>query len=123
MQYHHIQNYTIITFYTYHGIQILRRRSVPHLRFRKVLLVNSLQSGKVWQACTPQTEKSHSHTNSAVSHQVYVHALLVQHLQSVFFQHMVWYGPTSATVIGVARAETKGPFPTKFLENIVILVL
>jgi len=26
------------------------------------------------------TEKSHSHTNSAVSRQVYVHALLVQHL-------------------------------------------
>jgi len=33
------------------------------------------------------------------SRQVYVHALLVQHLYrpSVFFQHMVWYGPTSET--------------------------
>ena len=26
-----------------------------------------------------------------VSRQVYVHALLVQHLQSVFFQNMIWY--------------------------------
>ena len=44
-------------------------------------------------------EKSHSHTNSAGSHQVYVDALLVQHLYrpSVFFQHMFWYGPTSET--------------------------
>ena len=44
-------------------------------------------------------QKSHSHTNSAVSRQVYVHALLVQHpyRPSVFFQHMVWYAPTSET--------------------------
>jgi len=61
----------------------------PHLCFRKVLLVSSLQSGKAWQQRAQQTEKSHSHTNSAVSHQIYVHALLVQHLYSVFFQHMV----------------------------------
>jgi len=45
-----------------------------------VLLVNSLQSGKALQECAQQTEKSHSHTNSAVSRQVYVHAQLVQHL-------------------------------------------
>jgi len=70
---------------------------VPHLCFRKVLLVNSLQIGKAWQECAQQTEKSHSYTNSAVSRQVYVHALLVQHLYSVFFQYMVWYGPTSET--------------------------
>jgi len=38
--------------------------------------------------CAQQTEKNHSHRNSAVSHQVYVHALLVHHLL-VFFQHMV----------------------------------
>jgi len=37
-----------------------------------VLLVNSLHIGKVWQARTQQTEKSHSHTNSAVSRHVYV---------------------------------------------------
>jgi len=37
-----------------------------------VLLVNSLQSGKVWQACTQLAEKSHSHINSAVSRRVYV---------------------------------------------------
>jgi len=37
--------------------------------------------GKAWQARAQQTEKNHSHTNSVVSRQVYVHALLVQHLQ------------------------------------------
>jgi len=37
--------------------------------------------------------KSQSHTNSAVSRQVYARALLVQHLSSAFFKHMVWYGP------------------------------
>ena len=57
--------------------------------FHKVLLVNSFKGGKAWQACAQQTEKSHSHTNSAVSHQVSVHALLVQHLYSGFLQHMV----------------------------------
>ena len=64
-----------------------------------MLLVNSLQSGKAWQECAQQTEKSHSRTNSAVSRrrQVYVDALLVQHLYSVFFQHVVWYDPTSQT--------------------------
>jgi len=52
-----------------------------------------------WQECAQQTEKSHSHANSAVSCQGYVCALLVQHLcrPSVFFQHMVWHGPTSET--------------------------
>jgi len=50
-----------------------------------VLLVSSLQSGKAYQECTQQTEKSHYHTNSAVSR------------QRVFFQYMVWYGPTSET--------------------------
>jgi len=29
-----------------------------------VLLVNSLQCGKVWQACAQQTEKRHWYTNS-----------------------------------------------------------
>jgi len=43
-----------------------------------------------WQACTQQTEKNHSHTKSAVSRHVYVHVLLVQHLQRVYFQHSVW---------------------------------
>jgi len=50
---------------------------VPNLCFRKVLLVNSLQSGKAWQACAQKTEKNHSHTNSAVTRQVYVDALVV----------------------------------------------
>jgi len=63
-------------------------RNITHLRFRKVLLVN----GKAWQERAHQTEKSHSHTTSAVSRQVYIHAQLVQHLHSVFFQHTVWYG-------------------------------
>jgi len=30
-------------------------------------------------------QKNHSNTSSAVSRQIYVHALLVQHLYSVFF--------------------------------------
>jgi len=93
MHYHHFQNFTIITFYTYYGIQIWGQRNVPHLCFRKALLVNSHQSGKVWQACTQQREKSHSHTNSAVSRQVF--GLLGQHLYGEFFQLMVLYGPTS----------------------------
>jgi len=67
-----------------------------------VLLVSPLLSGsKGWQAYAQQTEKNHSHTNSAVSRQVYVHALLVQHLlvqQSVFFQYVIWYGPKSEKV-------------------------
>jgi len=42
-----------------------------------------------------QTERSHSHTNPAISRHVHMHALLVQHLYSEFFQLMVWYGPTS----------------------------
>jgi len=48
-------------------------KNVPHLCFRKVLLVNSLQSGKAWQVREQPTEISHSHTTSAVSRQVYVH--------------------------------------------------
>jgi len=35
-------------------------------------------------------QRNHSHTNSAVSRQVYVDALLVKHLQSAFFQYMIW---------------------------------
>jgi len=46
--------------------------NVPCLCFLNLLLVKSLQSGKAWEACTHKTEKSHSHTNSAVSRQVYV---------------------------------------------------
>jgi len=63
-----------------------------------VLLVSSLVSGKAWQSCSQQTEKNHSHTNSAVSRQVYAQALLVQHLYSVFFQFMNWYVPKSEKV-------------------------
>jgi len=65
-----------------------------------VLLVNSLQRGKVWQSCTQQTEKSHyprklcRFTSTLCS----LHALLVHYLYSVFIQHMVWYGTTSETV-------------------------
>ena len=50
---------------------------------------------KAWHVRAHETEKIHSHTTSAVSSQVYVHAQLVQHLYSVFFQHMVWHGPIS----------------------------
>ena len=79
----------MITCYTYYRIQNWGWTNAPHLWFRK-LLVSSLLSGKAWQECAQQTEKSHSRTNSAVSRQVYVHALLVQHLQSVFFQYVIW---------------------------------
>jgi len=72
MEYHHFQNYTITCHAYYYGIQIEGERNVPHLWFRKVLLVISLQSGKAWQACTQQTETSNSYTNAAVSCQVYV---------------------------------------------------
>jgi len=48
-------------------------------------MVNSRHSGKAWQERAQQTEKCNSHTNSAVSHQVYVHTLLVQHLYSVYY--------------------------------------
>jgi len=47
-------------------------KKCTHLCFRKVFLVNSLQSGKAWQACTQQTEQSNSNTNSAVVRHVYV---------------------------------------------------
>jgi len=42
--------------------------------------------------------KNHSHTTSAVSRDVYVHALLVQHLWSVFCLHTIRYGPTLENV-------------------------
>ena len=54
-------------------------------------------SDKAWQECAQQTKKSYSHTKSAVSRQVYVHALLVQYLYSIFSQYMVWHRPTSET--------------------------
>jgi len=59
----------------------LKVKNVPHLWLRNVLLVSSLLNGDAWQACAQQTERNHSHTNSAVSHQVFVYALLVQHIQ------------------------------------------
>jgi len=83
----------------------MRVKNLPHLCFCQVLLVNSLQNGKTLQECAQQTKKSYSHTNSAVSRQVYVHALLVQHLYSVFFQHMFWCGPTSETASMQRRQE------------------
>jgi len=39
-----------------------------------VLLVNSLQSGKAWQACAQQTEKRQSHTSSEDSRRQKIHA-------------------------------------------------
>ena len=78
---------------TYYGIEIWGQRNIPYLCFCKGFLVN----GKAWQERAQQTEKSHSHTNSAVSRQVCVHAQLVQHIYSAFKKKMVWYGPTSDT--------------------------
>jgi len=74
------------------------KKCTPSL-FLQSVVGQSIQSRTARQACAQQTEKSHSHTTSAVSRQVfYVHALLVQHLYSVLFQHVVWYGPTSERV-------------------------
>jgi len=42
------------------------------------------QIGGAWQVCAHPTERSHSHTTSAVSCQVCVHALRAQHLQTIF---------------------------------------
>jgi len=68
----------------------LRVKNVSRLCFRKVLLVSSLQSCKACQERAQQTVKCHFHTNCAISRQVYVHALLVQHLYSaVFFKENV----------------------------------
>jgi len=64
---------------------------------------------------TANREKPYSYTNSAVSRQVYVHALLVQHLYSVFFQYMVWYGPTSETA-WMQRRQKKWLKNTDFAE-------
>jgi len=62
-----------------------------------VLLVSSLIEVAGLGKHAHSKQKSHAHTTSVVSCQVYVYALLVQHLSSVFFRHMVWYGPTSKT--------------------------
>jgi len=53
--------------------------------------------GKKQAEKTTPSRENHSHTNSAVTRQVCIDALLVQHLYSVFFKYMVWYGPTSET--------------------------
>jgi len=50
-------------------------------------------------ARTRRAEKSHFHTISAVSRQVYVHALLVQYLYGAFYQHVAWYCETSETAL------------------------
>ena len=63
----------------------LRINNLSHLVFESV--VNSLQSGKAYNAHSKQ--KSHSHTNFAVSRQVYARALLVQHQSSVFLN--IWF--------------------------------
>ena len=80
-----------------------------------MLLVNSLQSGEVWKECAQKTQKSYSYINSAVLRQVYVHALLAQHLYKVFFQHMVSYSPTSETV-WMQRRQKKWLKYTNFTE-------
>ena len=53
---------------------------------------SSLLSGKVWQACSQQTEKKHSHTNSAVSRQVCFHALQVYVHAQWRSQPKIWGG-------------------------------
>jgi len=70
MQYHDFQNDTTLTCYTYCSIQIRGKVMYLIFVFAKGLLVSWLQSGKAWQARAQQTEKNHSHRNSAVTRQV-----------------------------------------------------
>jgi len=60
---------------------------------------------EAWQQRAQQTEKSHSHTNAAVSRQVHVYALLVQHLYSVFFNIWFWYGSNIRNSLDAEKAE------------------
>jgi len=53
---------------------------------------------RLCEACAQQTEKNHSTQTLQFHVKVYVHALLVQHLQSVFFQYMIGYVPKSEKV-------------------------
>jgi len=47
---------------------------------------------------TPLVHKQfHATGTQTVSRQIYARALPVQHLCSVFFQHIIWCGPTSET--------------------------
>jgi len=92
-QYHHFQSSTIdnnnFLYLLWHS-KLTVNQSSPYLYFRKVLLVSSFHQSGAWQACAQQTKKNRSHTTSAVSCEVYVHAPLVQHLYSAFFN--VWFG-------------------------------
>jgi len=79
MQYHHLQNHEIINCYSYYGVLISVEWNAPNFVFAKwCWSVNSKVAKLSKNAHSKQ--KSHSHTNSAVSREVYVHALLVQHL-------------------------------------------
>jgi len=62
-----------------------------------VLLVSSLLGGQTWQAYAQQMRKTIT-TQTLVSHEVCVHALLVQQLQSVIFQYVIWHSPKSEKV-------------------------
>jgi len=61
-----------------------------------------------WQECAQQTEKSHSHTNFAVSRQVYVHVLLLQHLYSVIL-----------AIYGLAWSKIKKSFDAEKAEKLI----
>jgi len=68
-------------------------KEMYHIFVFAELLVKSLQSGKVWQACIQQTEKPLPHklcrfTSSLCS----LRALLVQHLQYIVYFCNIWFG-------------------------------
>jgi len=89
MQNHHFQNYTIITCHAYYSIKNWWQKMCPIVFTKWYWAVHSkvVRLGK--HAHTKQ--KSHSHTTSAVSYQVYMHALLGQRLQSIFSRYgLVW---------------------------------
>jgi len=45
----------------------------------------------------PSKQRKATHTQTLQFQVTFMHVLLVQHLQSVFFQHIFWYGPTADT--------------------------
>jgi len=109
-------HHAISPFSELHNNDLLYLLWHSNLRVKKCApsLFNSLQSDEAWQERPQQTETA-TPTQTAVSHQVYLHALLFQHLYSVFFQVMDWWGPASETA-WMQRSQTHWLKYTDFTE-------
>jgi len=59
---------------------------------------------KVPQACAQQTEKSHSHTNYAVSRCLCACPVSSASMECIF-QHMRWYDPSSGKTLDADKAD------------------